>query len=100
MFFFIINFSIFNLIINCTSSNFLCTKKTNVYRKIESNYEAISATFSIKHRGIDNTTARQFFYPEGPLALLPISKNQTSIVWSLQKIFLPKQLKEKKCYQK
>ena len=41
---------------------------------------AIAAT--IGHEFAHNGSAHQFFFPGGPLALLPLTKNRSSIVWS------------------
>ena len=48
-------------------------------------YNEYAITTIIKHKSIENTIARQLFIGNEVLALLPISKNETSIVWSVKK---------------
>ena len=70
----------YNLIINSENNNSI-TKKF-FYRKIEKNYHSIAYTTLINHKKIKNKTATQIFTKNGPLAFLPLSKNQTSVVFS------------------
>ena len=84
----------YNLIINCDSDNFL-TKKY-FYKKLEKNYLNIAYTAILKHQKIENNTAVQVFTEFGPVAFLPISKTETSIVCSLDiksKKFSPFEIK-------
>ena len=37
---------------------------------------------AIEHENPHNATAYQYFMPQGPLAILPLTKNRSSIVWS------------------
>ena len=37
---------------------------------------------AIEHENTHNATAYQYFMPQGPLAILPLTKNRSSIVWS------------------
>ena len=71
----------YDLIINCDSNNFL-TKKYFT-KKLEKNYFNVAYTAILKHKKIDNNTAVQIFTEFGPVAFLPISKNETSVVCSL-----------------
>ena len=48
-------------------------------------YNSLAYTTIIKHEEIPNDVAVQIFTKEGPLAFLPISKNKTSIVYSIHK---------------
>jgi 2-octaprenyl-6-methoxyphenol hydroxylase len=77
------NFSLldkYELIINCDQSNFI----TNRYfsKKIIKKYNSNAYTTIIKHDQILNNTAVQIFTKKGPLAFLPISNNETSVVYS------------------
>ena len=72
----------YNLVINCSSSNFI-TKKL-FYKKINKDYNAVAFTTIIKHNKFSNNIASQYFTELGPLAFLPISKNHTSVVWSVK----------------
>ena len=78
------NFSFLNqydLIINCDPSNFI----TNRYfsKKIVKKYNSNAHTTIIKHDQILNDTAIQIFTKKGPLAFLPISNSETSVVYSV-----------------
>ena len=78
------NFSFLNqydLIINCDPSNFI----TNRYfsKKIIKKYNSNAHTTIIKHEQILNDTAIQIFTKKGPLAFLPISNTETSVVYSV-----------------
>ena len=54
-------------------------------KNINWNYQEDAFTFIIKHEKLLNNCSRQFFLKHGPLAFLPISSNETSLVWSLSK---------------
>jgi len=71
----------FDLIINCDPNNFL-TKKFFI-KKIEKNYDNLAYTTILKHKKIENNIATQIFTKNGPIAFLPISNIETSIVYSL-----------------
>ena len=71
----------FDLIINCESNNFF-TKKFFV-KKIDKNYDNLAYTSILDHKKIKNNVATQIFTKNGPIAFLPISNSQTSIVCSL-----------------
>ena len=94
------NFSIirdYDFIINCDYFNNI-TKKY-FYKKIIKKYNSFAYTTTIKHENILNDTAIQIFTNKGPLAFLPISKNETSIVYSVhdligKKINIEKLIKE------
>ena len=78
------NFSLlkkYELIINCDPSNFI----TNRYfsKKIIKKYNSNAYTTIIKHDQILNDTAVQIFTKKGPLAFLPISNKETSVVYSI-----------------
>ena len=70
----------YDLIINSEQNN-LITKKF-FHKKIEKNYKSIAHTVIIDHNKIENKIAAQIFTKNGPLAFLPLSKSQTSIVFS------------------
>jgi 2-octaprenyl-6-methoxyphenol hydroxylase len=71
----------YNLIINC---NYLFNF-TNKYfsKKIIKEHDSIAYTTIINHEKILNNTAVQIFTKRGPLAFLPISNKETSIVYSV-----------------
>ena len=71
----------FDLIINCDSDNFL-TQKFFV-KKIDKNYNNLAYTTILKHTKIENNIATQIFTKNGPIAFLPISNSETSVVFSI-----------------
>ena len=70
----------YDLIINSEQNNPI-TKKY-FQKKLEKNYKSLAHTAIIDHKKIENKIASQIFTKNGPLAFLPLSKNQTSIVFS------------------
>ncbi len=72
----------FDLIINCERSNILTKKYLNI--KINKNYFNKAFTTIIKHKSVKNNKAKQIFTKYGPLAFLPLSRTETSIVFSLE----------------
>ena len=70
----------YSLIINCDINNEI-TKKY-FYRKISKDYKSYAHTTIIKHQNLKNDTATQIFTKKGPLAFLPLSESETSIVYS------------------
>jgi len=71
----------YELIINCEPTSLI----TNRYfsKKIIKKYNSYAYTTVITHDQILNDTALQIFTKKGPLAFLPISNRQTSVVYSL-----------------
>ena len=72
----------FDLFINCDGNNKISNKY--FYKKILKNYESIAYSSIINHKKTNNRKAIQIFTKHGPLAFLPISKNETSIVFSIK----------------
>ena len=71
----------YGIIINCDYfHNF-----TNNYfsKKIIKKYNSIAYTTTIRHKKILNNIASQIFTKRGPLAFLPVSNTETSIVYSV-----------------
>ena len=71
----------YDLIINCDSRNILSTQFFT--KKINKEYSNLAYTTLIKHKKTDNNIATQVFTKNGPIAFLPISNSETSIVCSL-----------------
>ena len=71
----------YNLIVN-TEYNNVFTKKY-FSKKIVKSYNSYAYTTVINHEKISNQIAVQVFTKIGPLAFLPLSKNKTSIVYSI-----------------
>ncbi len=72
----------YNLIINCEFSNFITKKFFS--KRIIKNYNNYAYTTIIKHSKTINNKAIQIFTSRGPLAFLPISKFETSVVYSVK----------------
>ncbi len=70
----------YDLIINSEQNNQI-TKKY-FQKKIEKNYKSLAHTAIIDHKKIENKIATQIFTKKGPIAFLPLSNDQTSIVFS------------------
>ena len=75
------NIKNYDLVINLEFSNFISKKFFS--KKIVKRYNNIAYTGILRHKKIENKVARQFFTKIGPLAFLPISENETSIVYSI-----------------
>ena len=74
----------YQIIINCDQKSSL-TKKF-FYKKIDKNYESKAYVTIIKHKKItQNNIAYQIFTKLGPIAFLPVSDHETSIVYSINK---------------
>jgi len=71
----------YNLVIN-TDFNHQITKKY-FSKKIHKEYNSVAYTTTIRHQKIHNDIAVQIFTKMGPLAFLPVSERETSIVYSL-----------------
>jgi 2-octaprenyl-6-methoxyphenol hydroxylase len=71
----------YELVINCDSSNFIMNRYFS--KKIIKRYNSHAYTTIIKHDQIVNDTAFQIFTKKGPIAFLPISNRETSIVYSI-----------------
>ena len=73
----------FDIIINCEKENLI--NKSLFNKKITRDYYSDAYTCIIYHQKIFNNKATQIFTKYGPLAFLPLSKNETSIVFSIYK---------------
>ena len=73
----------YKLIINC-QKNSLFSKKL-FSKKMIKNYKSFAYTTIIKHNQLfNNSVAIQIFTKRGPLAFLPLSSRETSIVYSVR----------------
>ena len=73
----------YSLIINCEFNNKI-TKKF-FYKKLNKSYDSFAYTSVIEHQKLSkNNVATQNFTKEGPIAFLPISDKETSVVYSLK----------------
>ena len=71
----------YDLVINTDNLNQINNKFFN--KKIIKKYNSYAYTTIIKHKNISNDIATQIFTKYGPLAFLPISNSETSIVYSI-----------------
>ncbi len=72
----------YKLIFNCDFNNFI--SKKFFYKNVTKNYNSNAFTSIIKHKRINNNIAIQVFTSKGPMAFLPISETETSIVYSVR----------------
>ena len=71
----------YNLIINCDAHNYI--SKKFFFKKLDKNYNSYAHTTIINHDKLfKNNIAIQIFTKNGPLAFLPISKKETSVIYS------------------
>jgi len=78
----ILNNQKFDLVINCDGNNEISTRY--FYQKIIKDYVSTAYATIINHNKINNQEAIQIFTKHGPLAFLPISMTQTSVVYSIK----------------
>ncbi len=73
----------YNLIINCDHKNQLTKKFFS--NKIEKSYNSFAYTTTLNHKKVsENNIAYQNFTNKGPIAFLPISNTETSVVYSVK----------------
>ncbi len=77
-----IKYKNYELIINCDVNSFYSKKYFN--KKINKNYNSLAFTTTINHKKINNNTAVQIFTKNGPMAFLPVSREKTSVVYSVK----------------
>ncbi len=51
-------------------------------RRTTVNYDQLALVCAVEHEKPHNGIAHQFFMPGGPLAILPLTRNRSAIVWS------------------
>jgi len=78
----------YDLIINCEPNNEI--SKKFFYKKFIKNYNSKAYAAILNHNKTKNCTASQIFTKFGPVAFLPISEHQTSIVYSIKDYSLNK----------
>ena len=72
----------YNLIFNCDYNHPI--SKKFFYKRINKNYNSFAYISTFKHKKISNNIACQIFTKKGPIAFLPISSTETSIVYSVK----------------
>ena len=76
----------YDLVILCLGTKSSIYENITKLKPIKKDYKEIAVTGYVKH-DFKSLNTSQFFLKEGPLAILPFSKNYFSIVWSLNKKF-------------
>ena len=76
------NLKKYTLIINCENNNYF--SKKYFARRLKKKYDSVAYTTILKHKKITNNVASQIFTKNGPLAFLPLSELQTSVVYSIK----------------
>ena len=77
---------LYDLIILSTGSRSKLNNKISQGRSIKKSYNELALTTIVNHKSKINKVS-QFFLKEGPLAILPFSKNRFSVVWSVSNTF-------------
>ena len=77
-----INHNNYDLVINLEFSNLISKKFFS--KKVKKKYKSYAHTAILRHDKIKNNVARQIFTKIGPLAFLPISDRETSVVYSIK----------------
>ena len=79
-----LNIENYNLVIFASANNLFLLSKFKLRKVIDKSYNEDAYVFNLHHKKIINNSARQFFLKDGPLAFLPVSKTETSAIWSIK----------------
>ena len=74
----------YNLIIFASANNLSLLSKFKLRKVVDRSYNENAYVFNLFHKKIINNSARQFFLKDGPLAFLPVSSTETSVIWSIK----------------
>ena len=74
----------YNLIIFASANNLSLLLKFKLRKVVDKSYNEDAYVFNLFHEKISNNSARQFFLKDGPLAFLPVSSAETSVIWSIK----------------
>jgi 2-octaprenyl-6-methoxyphenol hydroxylase len=74
----------YNLIIFASVNNLSLLSKFKLRKVVDMSYNENAYVFNLFHKKITNNSARQFFLKDGPLAFLPVSSTETSVIWSIK----------------
>ena len=81
----------YNLVIFASANNLFLLSKFKLRKVIDKSYNEDAYVFNLHHKKIINNSARQFFLKDGPLAFLPVSRTETSVIWSIKNNSINKQ---------
>ena len=88
----------YNLIIFASANNLSLLSKFKLRKVIDKSYNEEAYVFNLFHEKISNNSARQFFLKDGPLAFLPVSSTETSVIWSIKNNSINKKYVSNKKY--
>jgi len=74
----------YSLIVFASMNNLSLLSKFKLRKVIDKSYKEKAYVFNLFHKKIANNSARQFFLKDGPLAFLPVSNSETSVIWSIK----------------
>jgi 2-octaprenyl-6-methoxyphenol hydroxylase len=74
----------YNLFIFASANNLFLLSKFKLRKVVDKSYNEDAYVFNLYHKKIINNSARQFFLKDGPLAFLPVSSTETSVIWSIK----------------
>ncbi|MDA8586428.1 FAD-dependent monooxygenase [Rhodobacteraceae bacterium] len=70
-----------SVLVGCDGRTSAIAERSGV-KRIGWSYDQTALVTALAHEKPHNGTAHQFFVPSGPLAILPLTKNRASIVWT------------------
>jgi 2-octaprenyl-6-methoxyphenol hydroxylase len=88
----------YNLIIFASAKNLFLLSKFKLRKVVDKSYNEDAYVFNLFHEKISNNSARQFFLKDGPLAFLPVSSTETSVIWSIKNNSINKKYVSNKKY--
>jgi 2-octaprenyl-6-methoxyphenol hydroxylase len=88
----------YNLIIFASANNLSLLSKFKLRKVVDKSYDEDAYVFNLFHEKISNNSARQFFLKDGPLAFLPVSSAETSVIWSIKNNSINKKYVSNKKY--
>ncbi|CAN1608575.1 UbiH 2-polyprenyl-6-methoxyphenol hydroxylase and related FAD-dependent oxidoreductases [Candidatus Pelagibacterales bacterium] len=88
----------YNLIIFASANNLSLLSKFKLRKVVDKSYNEDAYVFNLFHNKISNNSARQFFLKDGPLAFLPVSSAETSVIWSIKNNSINKKYVSNKKY--
>ena len=74
----------YDSILLCVGRKSSMVKKLIGKRAVNNNYNEVAFTSIIKHKS-NISNSQQYFFKEGPLAILPTNKKEFSLIWSVNK---------------
>ncbi len=88
----------YNLVIFASANNLSLLSRFKLRKVVDKSYNEDAYVFNLFHEKISNNSARQFFLKDGPLAFLPLSSTETSVIWSIKNNSINKKYVSNKKY--